>query len=507
MRRKALLIVTVQKPSRTDYTACRKMSIQPEKLDHYLKLNYNVLLYGRHGVGKTGIARETFERNSIRWKYFSAATMDPYINFVGIPKPMTDQEGRDYLESILPREFATDEIEVVFFDELNRAPKAVLNAVMEFIQFRSINGRKFNNLRCIWAAINPKDAGKYHVEDLDEAQEDRFNIFLEVPFEADMNYMVRMHGTQGRAAVMWWRDLKEQRELISPRRLDMMVQAFKDGCDVRETLKPSQRSININKLINDLSRGPIRDKLVQVLQVNDTDTAIKLMKSENDYSASLEHILTDQTLRSYYIPVMPEEKIASLLIKPEVRNSIIPLIESNPRLTSTVDEYIKSNSNPSVAAALRKEIREYYIPLGNTALVEQICVKKNIAKPYYNSAQTEQVFKTFISRGASNYNTQERRKLFEGIAYFIPQTLSPEVAAEAVKLIKSSILSRSQSVTLKKLHNEFKLVNILNHLFDCLNPNGARKWADIEKEHDFRLRDFYDYLNYSGLDHLFAPEL
>ena len=41
------------------------------------------------------------------------------------------------------------------FDELNRAKPKVRNAVMELIQFRSINGIKFNNLRMIWAAINP----------------------------------------------------------------------------------------------------------------------------------------------------------------------------------------------------------------------------------------------------------------------------------------------------------------------------------------------------------------
>ena len=42
-------------------------------------------------------------------------------------------------------------------DEFSRAHKKVRNAVMELIQFKSINGRKFKNLKIVWAAINPDD--------------------------------------------------------------------------------------------------------------------------------------------------------------------------------------------------------------------------------------------------------------------------------------------------------------------------------------------------------------
>lgn len=37
---------------------------------------------------------------------------------------------------------------------------------MELIQFKSINGKKFNNLKVIWAAINPDDGDKDALKDI-----------------------------------------------------------------------------------------------------------------------------------------------------------------------------------------------------------------------------------------------------------------------------------------------------------------------------------------------------
>ena len=139
-------------------------------LKRYLTLNFNVLFTGKHGVGKTSILSKTFEDEGIKWKYFSAATMDPWTELVGIPENVNGE-----LEFIRPK--SLDEYDAIFFDELNRAPDKVLNAIMELIQFKSINGRKFPKLRVVWAAINPPDEeDTYKVNTLDPAQLDRFQV-------------------------------------------------------------------------------------------------------------------------------------------------------------------------------------------------------------------------------------------------------------------------------------------------------------------------------------------
>src|SRR5574339_183824 len=94
-----------------------------KKLDFWIKNNYNVLFKGKHGVGKTTSVLEAFNKSGLKWMYFSASTMDPFCDFVGIPKEVKDENGNSYLDLIRPRQFQNDEVEALFFDEFNRAPK------------------------------------------------------------------------------------------------------------------------------------------------------------------------------------------------------------------------------------------------------------------------------------------------------------------------------------------------------------------------------------------------
>ena len=147
--------------------------ISDKKLDFFIKHKLNVLLSGKCGTGKTTVVIDAFNRNNMKWLYFSASTMDPWVDFIGVPKEKKTAEGKSYLELVRPQAFEDDEVEALFFDEYNRSPKKVRNAVMELIQFKSINGKKFKNLKVIWAAINPNDKDdeetKYDIEELDPA--------------------------------------------------------------------------------------------------------------------------------------------------------------------------------------------------------------------------------------------------------------------------------------------------------------------------------------------------
>ena len=97
-----------------------------DKCDFWIQNNLNVLFIGKHGVGKTAIIKSAFERNSLKWKYFSASTMDPWTDFVGIPRETSmtvDGRNISYLQFIKPLEMAQGHIEALFFDEFNRSPK------------------------------------------------------------------------------------------------------------------------------------------------------------------------------------------------------------------------------------------------------------------------------------------------------------------------------------------------------------------------------------------------
>ena len=134
--------------------------------------------------------------------------MDPWVDFVGVPKEKIDANGVSYLDLIRPKHFQNDEVEAIFFDEFNRANKKILNSVMELIQFKSINGKKFNNLKIIWAAINPEDDEQEHysVEELDPAQLDRFHVIVDVPYIPNADYFRKVYGNDmADSAITWWK--------------------------------------------------------------------------------------------------------------------------------------------------------------------------------------------------------------------------------------------------------------------------------------------------------------
>lgn len=218
------------------------MALNIETLKNYASRSKNVLMRGRHGVGKTAIINqvfgEVFGDVNVKWKYFSAPTMDPWVDMIGVPKPVKNEAGEDVLK-IIPPEYFTgqEEIEAIFIDEINRADEKTLNAIMELIQFRTINGRKFPHLKCVWAAENPGDDKdhNYMVRELDAAQRDRFNIQIDVPYELDIKYFTSKFGKQmTEVAHNWWthRDNVNRMREISPRKLDDILVGFLEGDDI-----------------------------------------------------------------------------------------------------------------------------------------------------------------------------------------------------------------------------------------------------------------------------------
>ena len=258
--------------------------INKARLAQYLSNDYNVLMIGLHGIGKTETIKQLFtERFDNRWRYFSASTLDPWVDFVGIPKPVETEDGT-YLDLIRPKFIQNDEIEAIFFDEFNRAPDKVINAVMELIQFKSINGHKLNNLKVIWAAINPEDeVDTYSVNHLDPAQLDRFHVHYQVPYEIDVDYFNNKYPSNGKIFVDWWNSLPvDVKKSISPRRVDYIVDAYNKGCRIEDFIQPNTK-INLKELRSLLKKAPIIDQIKNIK----TDDEAKVFLDDVNNSTKL----------------------------------------------------------------------------------------------------------------------------------------------------------------------------------------------------------------------------
>jgi hypothetical protein len=286
--------------------------MQDTKLDFWIKKNYNVLFEGKHGVGKTARIIAAFDRAGLKYKYFSASTLDPWVDFVGVPKEVTEN-GQTFIDLIRPKCFADDAVEAIFLDEYNRSQPKVRNATMELVQFKSINGRKFNNLRIVWVAINPDSDGEdgsdvtYDVEKLDPAQKDRFHVHVIVPYKPDLAFFRRRFGDElGTSAVSWWGELEvKEKELVSPRRLEYALQMYTDSGDVRDVLSSK---INVSKLISELKNGSFRKRMEDVFEVGDATAGAEFIRSENNYNSTIKYIGEDAKKIAFFLPLMPEEK-------------------------------------------------------------------------------------------------------------------------------------------------------------------------------------------------------
>jgi hypothetical protein len=208
------------------------MSILQDKLQKYAQHNLNVLLIGTHGIGKTTVTQAVAQDLGLKFKYYSASTLDPFADIVGIPVPDRETKTCEFFRSQ-----DLENAEFIFFDELNRAQPRVLNAVLEIIQFKTVNGVRLPKLKMIWAAINPP-GDDYQVEELDPALVDRFHCFIKMMPEINMEYLkAKVSSEVANALKTWWDTILDdhQRKIFTPRRVEyigMMIDKdlpWKDG--------------------------------------------------------------------------------------------------------------------------------------------------------------------------------------------------------------------------------------------------------------------------------------
>ena len=412
--------------------------IKKEKLNFYIKNNYNVLFVGKHGVGKTSIIKKAFNEAGLKWRYFSASTMDPWVDFVGIPKEQNDGE-ISYIDLIRPKDFAKDDVEALFFDEYNRSKEKIRNAVMELIQFKSINGKKFNNLKIVWAAINPPDEDEeefgYDVEKIDPAQLDRFEIHVEIPYKPSLDFFSKKYGkVMSKSAISWWNDQSQDvKDLISPRRLDYVLDVYTKNGDISDVLG---KKIANNELIRTLAEGPIKEKLEKLYKNNDQNEIISFFENENNYSSSIKLVSKKNEYLSRFLHLFPKEKISSLFTKDKkIQNFIFEKLNSQDIFVEILRDIEKSNLNKSLSNKIRKA-------LNGTEYTD--------IDQYHTGLKS---CKTFDTNG--------RRRKYEFIKSNLKLIYSSdkdgEVAYDSVlELLK--IANRSQTSTMRKYFNDLQKI-------------------------------------------------
>ena len=471
--------------------------INEYKLKFWIDKNLNVLFVGKHGVGKTTTVLNAFNEAKLKWLYFSGSTLDPWVDFIGVPKEQKDENGNVYLDLVRPKHFQNDEVEAIFIDELNRSHKKVRNAVLELIQFKSINGKKFPHLRIVWAAINPNNEDeeeegnelKYDVEKLDPAIVDRFHIKVDVPYKPDASYFKKKFGNEtAGAAISWWHDLEKKiQNEVSPRRLDYALEMHQMGGDIRDVLNTKA---NVSKLLDELNNGSYITRLANYFKTNNTTDAKTFLSKENYYNGCIKTILKSVEYVKFFMPLIDSEKLGNLISKESsIRKYVLNNATTNTNYKSVLDSFIQMHKSSKIA----KEIISYYIQNNITYSNGKInTFHKNSITLQYNP-QFKRLVKsqqyTFTPtdhktiQGMYYNNTWERLQLYN--------TLSNKVDGSSITniefvlgILETKIISRTQAGSLKRGSYHFK--NILEYTNEYLNL----LLIEVQRSSSFNMRTF-----------------
>lgn len=133
----------------------------------------NIMLAGRHGIGKSEILTEYFSKSGMKVIALFLGQMSDPGDLIGLPNK---DEKTGKTEFMPPYWFPVDGKPIVLFlDELNRARPEVLQTIMDLALNRKLAGKNLPKGSRIIAAVN--EGEEYQLTDLDPALVSRFNIF------------------------------------------------------------------------------------------------------------------------------------------------------------------------------------------------------------------------------------------------------------------------------------------------------------------------------------------
>ena len=122
-----------------------------------IQIGENIAVFGRRGTGKTEISKQEIKKADCHEVYINLSVMER-VDLGGYPDIMgrnvaVAEAQRKFVDFLLPQ-FYQPMIEgkkgvVALLDEVDKADPSLWAPLLEFTQFRSINGRKLENLKGI----------------------------------------------------------------------------------------------------------------------------------------------------------------------------------------------------------------------------------------------------------------------------------------------------------------------------------------------------------------------
>ena len=154
------------------------ITIDSRKLLHILDVTpatHNIMLVGRHGIGKSEILTDYYQGKGMRVVPLFLGQMSDPGDLIGLPTKTGERT-----DFVPPYWFPTDGKPIVLFlDELNRARPEILQTVMDLALNRRLAGHELPKGSRIISAVNEGD--EYQLTHLDPSLVSRFNVYQFCP--------------------------------------------------------------------------------------------------------------------------------------------------------------------------------------------------------------------------------------------------------------------------------------------------------------------------------------
>lgn len=123
-----------------------------EHVSGTIKMGGNIAVFGRRGTGKTEISKSEIKNLEFKEVYLNLSVMER-VDLGGYPNVMAPARGGDYVNFLLPQ-FYEEMVDgkqgvVALLDEVDKADPSLWAPLLEFTQFRTINGKPLPNLHAI----------------------------------------------------------------------------------------------------------------------------------------------------------------------------------------------------------------------------------------------------------------------------------------------------------------------------------------------------------------------
>jgi hypothetical protein len=320
-----------------------------------LKPETALLIRGTHGIGKSAVCKAFAEAKGLRFLDVRLGQKE-IGDILGQMILSKDEAGRDISSYALPKDLspAFHEPCLLFFDELNRGTKDVMQAVFQIILDRKFHSEILHPGTYVWAAINNNDE-LYTITPMDPALINRFSTldFEPKPLE--------------------WLNLAEKERWLEPEIVEFLKQnqnfvdppsistGKKDLSEILNDPHPSRRSwtkFNCEVYLSLKEIGEFKKKDFR----NIAATFVGMEAAEH-FARDIDNLLLEQKKRSSNLSENDKtiQQHFRSLLNPSIQNYKVKLENEKPNILNGLTEKLIADVNDH-------SVTEKY-----ASIVERIC--------------------------------------------------------------------------------------------------------------------------------------